>query len=246
MSIVQQTLFRQELVQSIPYVSTDLRMTELTAPEAVRQDMMIEGVWYRRLDAQYFVWIEHQAELARKIAEQGKIAKPALDALLSRFQDVREWVDENLDSDKLQAARKLFDPATYIPPPAAQQVSGMKGNPSASSSNTTPHLNPTDGDWKFTRPVPPEVVAQVDVIRDKALALGWSEARLYQNRGNIKYPCGQDWGLVCTLDNGETIGEVTRQYIEIFTQSGVRQRFINFDVDQPWIKRVKQSMDNGK
>ena len=245
MSIVQQTLFRQELVQSIPYVSTDLRMTELTAPEAVRQDMMIEGVWYRRLDAQYFVWIERQVELARRIAEQGKIAKPALDALLSRFQEVNEWVDENLGADKIQASKKLFDPATYAPPPAAQPVSKMNEKPTAPSSTTTPHLYPADGDWKFTRSVPLEVVAQVDAIRDKALTLGWSEARLYQNRGNIKYPCGQDWGLVCTLDNGETIGEVTRQYIEIFTQSGVRQRFINFDVDQPWIKRVKTSIDNG-
>jgi len=185
-------------------------------------------------------------ELARRIAEQGKIAKPALDALLSRFQEVNEWVDENLGSDKLQAAKKLFDPATYTPPLAAQPVSGMNEKPSAPSSNTTPHLYPADGDWKFTKPVPFEVVAQVDAIRDKALTLGWSEARLYQNRGNIKYPCGQDWGLVCTLDNGETIGEVTRQHIEIFTKSGVRQRFINFDVDQPWIKRVKQSMNNGK
>jgi len=245
MSIVQQTIFRQELVQSTPYVSTDLRMTELTAPEAVRQDMMIEGVWYRRLDAQYYVWIERQVELAQRIAKQDKITKPALDALLSRFQDVKEWVDENLGDDKLQAAKKLLDPATYAPPPAAQPMSGMNEKPSAPSSKTAPHLYPAYGDWKFTRPVSPEVVAQVDAIRDKALALGWSEARLYQNRGNIKYPCGQDWGLVCTLDNGQTIGEVTSQYIEIFTQSGVRQRFINFDVDQPWIRKVKIK-DNGK
>ena len=246
MSIVQQTIFRQELVQSVPYVSTDLRMTELTAPEAVRQDMMIEGVWYRRLDAQYFVWIERQVELARRIAKQGKITKPALDALLFHFQNVKDWVDENLGADKLQAAKKLFDPATYPPPPAAQLLSGMNDKTTVPSSNTTPHLYPTDGDWKFTRPVPPEVVAQVDAIRDRALALGWSEARLYQNRGNIKYPCGQDWGLVCTLDNGQTIGEVTSQYIEIFTRSGVRQRFINFDVDQPWIRKVKPTTDNGR
>jgi len=245
MSIVQQTIFRQELVQSTPYVSTDLRMTELTTPEAVRQDMMLEGIWYRRLDAQYFVWIERQVELARRIAKQGKITKPALDALLYRFQDVKEWVDENLGDVKLQAARKLFDPAAYAPPPAAQPVSGTKESPPAPSSSTAPHLYPADGDWKFTRPVPHEVVAQVDVIRDKALALGWSEARLYQNRGNIKYPCGQDWGLVCILDSGQTIGEVAREYIEIFTSSGVRQRFINFDVDQPWIRKVKIK-DNGK
>ena len=256
MPITQQSLFRQEPVQYVPYVASDLRVVQLSAPEAGQQDVMIEGVWHRRLDAQYFVWIEQRVELARKLTMLGKIKQPAFDVLMSRYWTVKRWVDENLGVDKLKAARKLFDAGEYtLPPacspntdgPAAQSISSSSSvNPGATSSNTTSHQYPTEGDWKFTRHVPPEAVAKVDVIRDRALACGWTEARLYQNRGNLRYPCGDEWGLVCALDDGETIGEVTRRYIEIVCRSGVVQKFFNMDVDQPWIKRVKPSGSNGR
>jgi len=245
MPITQQSLFRQEPVQYVPYVASDLRMVQLSAPEAGQQDVMIEGVWHRRLDAQYFVWIEQRVELARKMAVQGKIKQPAFDVLMSRYWTVKRWVDENLGVDKLKAARKLFDADQYMPPTAAQSVSESKAPTRSSSSNTTSHQYPTEGDWKFTRHVPPEAVAKVDAIRDRALACGWTEARLYQNRGNLRYPCGDEWGLVCALDDGETIGEVRRRYIEIITCNGVCQRFYNYDVDQPWLKKSKPADRDG-
>jgi hypothetical protein len=83
------------------------------------------------------------------------------------------------------------------------------------------------------------VVAQVDAIRDQALALGWSEAGLYQNRGHLRFPNGDTYGLVCFLHGDRTIGEVTAQCIEIVSPRGSRLRHYNCGVQQPWVRRDK-------
>ena len=101
-----------------------------------------------------------------------------------------------------------------------------------------PYLFPEDGDWKFTQPVWLSTVPKVDAVRDQARALGWSEAQLYRNRGRFRFPCGQDYGLVCFLEEDKRIGEVTRQSIEIIGPPPHENRlyFYNADVDQPWLK----------
>lgn len=103
-----------------------------------------------------------------------------------------------------------------------------------------PYLYPKDGDWRFTQNVPPSAVAKVNAIRDQALSFGWSEARLYQNQGRYRFPCGQDYGLVCFVDENVRIGEVTRQYIEIIglPPSESLLHFYNIDVAQPWMRRT--------
>jgi hypothetical protein len=55
-----------------------------------------------------------------------------------------------------------------------------------------------------------------------------------------------DRGLVSFLKPGDRIGEVTLQSIEIVgpPPTGVRQRFYNPDVDQPWIRRVARSAED--
>jgi len=85
-------------------------------------------------------------------------------------------------------------------------------------------------------------VAKVDAIRDRALALGWSERGLYQNRGQFRFPYGEDYGLVCFIGEEQRIGEVTKQYIEIVSPlpRENRLRFYNPDVPQPW-KAVRLS-----
>ena len=77
----------------------------------------------------------------------------------------------------------------------------------------------------------------VDTIAQKALALGWSRDRLYATG---KGPFDPTRGLICYLKPGDRIGEVTMHSIEIVhpLPSGVRHRFYNPDVDQPWIRRV--------
>ena len=58
-------------------------------------------------------------------------------------------------------------------------------------------------------------MAKVDGIREEALALGWTMAQLYQNRGSVMFQCGQDYGLVCFLKDDSELGRVTRDFVEI-------------------------------
>lgn len=100
----------------------------------------------------------------------------------------------------------------------------------------------------FTENVLPSAAAKVDAIRDQALVLGWNEARLYQNRGRLRFPFGGDYGLVCFVGEDKRISEVTKQHIEILVGSPPREsrlRFYNPDVDQPWLSRVPINRSEG-
>jgi len=214
MTIVQQTLFQQELVQYIPYVSTDLRMVELTARDARRQDMIIEGTNFRRLDAQYFVWIERRVELARNAAKDGNISDKALQNLMSQFRQIKDWVDENIEDRYLSAARKLFENTSYTPPPAALPKPKVIIEPEPVRS----YRYPDDGHWEYTVPIDPDVVKIIDSIRDEALSKGWSEASLYQNRGH--FIAGKWYGLICILDKTDLIEKIDNDLIYIRTFKG--------------------------
>lgn len=100
------------------------------------------------------------------------------------------------------------------------------------------HRSSADGKHINLHNVFTEAIAKVDVIRDKALSLGWTENGLYQTQGRFRYPSGEEYGLVCFVGKNEIIGEVTRKYIEIIRPSGVRQKYYNRDVDQLWIKKA--------
>ena len=86
---------------------------------------------------------------------------------------------------------------------------------------------PADGAWKYTEPVTAQALDKVDAIRDQALALEWSEARLYQNRGRSRFPCGHDYGLVCFLDGDQSVGSITTAFVELIhrTQQPSRGSF---------------------
>ena len=110
------------------------------------------------------------------------------------------------------------------------------------------YVFPTDGNHPFTEKVLQSAVAKVDAIRDQALALGWSEARLYQNRGRLRFPFGGDYGLVCFIGEEQRVGEVTKQHVEILVGSPPREsrlRFYNPDVDQPWLLHVPLNRSEG-
>lgn len=77
----------------------------------------------------------------------------------------------------------------------------------------------------FDRKVTREAVRQVDAVREQALALGWTEAELYQTRGRFAFPCGPHYGLVCFVGVGQTLGSITSESIEICIQGGRSLRF---------------------
>ena len=136
---------------------------------------------------------------------------------------------------------RRIDPKSYALPrldPINRQPTDAPRELTRTAPTIPPHLFPEDGDWKFTQPVRSSTVPKVDAIRDQALSVGWSEAQLYRNRGRFRFPCGQDYGLVCFLEEDKRIGEVTRQSIEIIGPPPHENRlyFYNANVDQPWLK----------
>ncbi len=220
MAIQQQTLFQQELVQTIPYVSTDLRMIELSTRQARQQDMVINGISYRRLDAKYFVWIEGRMKLAQNAVHNGRLTEVALHSLTTRFEPIKDWVAENIDSRNLVAVRKLFENTNYSPPPAAlpKPKEILKTNEDSKPESAQPYLYPTTGHWEYTVSIDPNVVKIIDSICDEAISKGWSEASLYQNRGH--FIAGKWYGLICILDKTDRIERIDEDIIYIRTFKG--------------------------
>jgi hypothetical protein len=74
------------------------------------------------------------------------------------------------------------------------------------------------------------------------MALGWSEQRLYFCEACDRYPIRPAYGLICYVGPEHTIGEVTRESIQLIgpPPRETRTRFYNPDVDQPWIRRMER------
>ena len=229
------------------YAATNLESWETDKPRHFARDVGIDGVCYRRLDPEYYVWLRHKMALAKKALEAGRLDPAAFEELRRRFNDIHAWAVQRFRENELLAAVRSLDPKTYPLPaidPAAQSCPACTEPVSPVSCPPAPaveqHLYPKDGEWRFTEKVPQSAIEKVNAIRDQALSLGWSETRLYQNRGRFRFPCGEDFGLVCFVDAKERIGDVTRQYIEIIgpPPRENRLRFHNPDVDQPWLKKT--------
>jgi len=228
------------------YVATNLESWETTTQDYYARDVSIDDTCFRRLDPDYFAWLRYKMALAKKAADLGRLSSSAFETLRTRFNVIHTWAIEHYGEDKLLSAVQSLDPKTYSPP--VLETFGQDDRPppvQPAPEKTSPavpqYLFPKVGDWHFTQEVTPSAVAKVDAIRDKAVSLGWSEARLYQNRGCLRFPYGQDYGLVCFVDGNVRIGEVTRQSIEIVgtTSKENRLRFYNPDVDQPWLRRMR-------
>lgn len=106
-------------------------------------------------------------------------------------------------------------PAQSIVQPGATRSRGNR--PFSFPEQTTPDL-------PFDRPVTAEALGEVDAIREQAMALGWTEAELYQTRGRFAFPCGNQYGLVTFLDREHHVGPVNVHAIDILCRSGAIQR----------------------
>jgi len=60
----------------------------------------------------------------------------------------------------------------------------------------------------------------VNRVRDEALAAGWTLPELFQNRGRLRFPYGQDWGIACFIDPGQRLGAVAPDKIELICRGG--------------------------
>jgi hypothetical protein len=165
--------------------------------------------------------------------QAGKLAEDHWNTLRERFYPLHDWAIEIYGKEAIVEAISRPQQNPFL----AKAVS-------STNEPATEHRYPLVGEYSHLRPVGPAALAQVDAIRDEAIAFGWTEKGLYQNRGNFTFPYGQDYGLICFLDKGNRIGNVTRQYIEIIglPPHENRLRFYNHDVEQPWVKKTAAAL----
>ncbi len=206
------------------FASTRLELKQSDRADELPQDLCLDGVRYRKVDPAYYAWLRRQMETARLKFKAGKLPDAKWEQLRRRFNQLNEWAIAHYGKASLQEAVRDFKPE-YIPPQ----------NP-----EPAPYLFPATGVWRFSKTVNEAAIRKVDAIRDKAIANGWSEARLYQNRGHLRFPLGRFYGLVCFLGPEDSIGKITPAYIETIHASAHRsdkRRFINADT---FGKRSKQ------
>jgi hypothetical protein len=200
------------------FVSTSLDTWTTGQPEIFARDVQINDTAYRRLDPEYYAWLRSRMNLAKLAASAGRLSQDAFDELREKFNAVHEWAVAHFGEDTLREAVRNLDTRNYAPPVA-------EPDKPVRPARAAEHI-------AF------DAVAMVDAIRDRALALGWTEDLLDAAAGSIREPLSRRCALGHLLRPGDQIGEVTRQSIEIILASGVRQHFYNPDVEQPWIRRV--------
>jgi len=209
------------------FVSTTLGYWQTQRPDALNRDVQINDTAYRRLDPEYYAWLRSRMNMAKLAFIAGQFAQEPFDGLRDSFNRIHEWAMARFGSAVLAEAVRTLDARDYRPPAAEPLTNGAPAHGSACTQEFT---------RKNQREVSRAATATVDEICEKALALGWNHDRLYRvpDAGATGIAAGS--GLVCYLREGQRIGEVTRQSIEIVGPAPleIRQRFYNPDVDQPW------------
>jgi hypothetical protein len=223
---------QKPIAVQFPYVSSRLDI-ELVAGDNLppQKDISFQGIIFRRLSPDYFAWLRSQIIKAQDAHKAGRLSDGQWDNLKTKFRRIHSLGLEQFSEDNLKQAIQAFSPANYPPPLDVPEP-------------TNDWLYPVErGCWKYSHSVTSQALTMVDAIKQEAMSVGWSEANLYQNRGQYKFPLGQGYGLVCHLDGERTIGTVTENSIEIISHGKNGQqttmRFYNPDADQPWIKKPK-------
>ena len=201
------------------FVSTSLDTWTTGQPEIFARDVRINDTAYRRLDPEYYAWLRSRMYLVKLAAGAGRISPDAFEELRQKFNAVHEWALAHFGENLLRDALRNLDTRIYAPPVVEDDRP----------------VRPARAAEHFAA----EAVAVVDQIRDQALSLGWMLESLYGTGNSTHALFGKACGLAGLLKPTHRIGEVARQSIEIILPNGVRQRFYNPEVEQPWIRRVK-------
>ncbi len=229
------------------YAATNLEYREIDLQDTAAGKGETLAGSFRRLDPEYYAWLRHRMTLAQKAKYAGRIDSAAYEVLRERFNGIHRWALARFGENRLLVAVNTLDPSVAYQPaasiPAREESPAEEKTavaPEEEPQPEKPFLFPAEGHWPFTAKIAKSAVSQVDAIREEALSLGWTEARLYQNRGRLCFPFGHDWGLVCFLQEGDRITQVNRQRIELILPPPRESRlhFSNPDVDQPWQRRI--------
>ena len=229
------------------YVASNL-LTYRDPNPASPAELIRDGRSFRRLDPATYAWLRRCMEKARQSHQDGRIASEAYATLRARFNAIHDEAIRLFGEAALLQAVRSFNPATYHAPTRCDEAQGrlpservVEGPRETDPAN--PGVSPTrkrNGDMqvpdyaypegfdlnlRFTQPVYACALEEVRRIETEALAAGWTLPRLYQNRGRYRFPYGGDYGIVCFIDPGQRLGEVTPQTIDLICRDGHRLRF---------------------
>jgi hypothetical protein len=209
------------------YVSTSLEQWLASDPAIFARDVQIDDTAYRRLDPGYFAWLRSKMTIAKSAVRAGKLSASQFDDLRAKFNAMQDWAAVTFGEPPLLEAIRTLDARTYAPP-VAEPWTEHRQWPVASPSGSDKGF--------FTQTVSDHAIRCVDVIRDQALALGWTHQALYQSRGRLRFPFGDDYGLVCFLDAGDRIGTLAADSIEIIgpPPQRFRSHCYNPDFEHSW------------
>ncbi len=217
----------EEIEQQALYVSTDLITQVLSVQE---QDVKHEGRIFRQLTPTYFAWLRMRMQTAQSALRNKRISDKNWNILRERFNPIQQHAIELFGQDALKAACEGFNSNHYQPPQEFQEERW---------------IYPDNETLKFSADVKSSIVAKVDAIRDQAMELGWTEAQLYQSQGRHRFPCGEDYGLICFVSGDRKIVGVTESCIEIAHSIGTSRehilKFHNSRVIQPWMKNQEEA-----
>ena len=215
-------------VHEPPFVSTDLRVLVASPHVDPASDILSRGRTYRRLDPTYYAWLRHKMGLAKSAFSRGRLPEPTFDILRDRFNALHDRAIALFGESALIHATWTLDPKTYAWPRVDQEA--VTPDAELQSKASTPPPNPDDwsdhqfpkepDEHQFLQPVRQSALDKVQAIRERALAMGWTDADLLRNRGRFRFPFGNDYGLVCFVQPDQTLGRVTPKAIEVICRAG--------------------------
>ena len=231
------------------FVATDLSVLNDAYTPTDDTEVSVEGRAYRTLDPDYYAWLRSRMETARNAYQRGRMSAATFDALRTRFNAVHDLAIALFGESALLEAKRLLDPKSYPWPGrtraepedrAHEEMPGTAPSPSRCSPEAggipgqeesldgwSAHAYPDEAPerFRFNQRVSKYALAQVDAIREEAMAEGWTEAQLYQTRGRFSFPCGGDYGLVCFIQRHLRLGDITDRSIELVFPDGHSLRF---------------------
>ena len=212
------------------FVATDLDTQMLSGRKS---DVVHGDKIYRRLSPDYFAWLRLRMQTAQTAFRNKRLSPVKWDALRQRFNYIQEQAVTLFGKRTLKTACENLKVSQYKPP-KIQQTEALQR-----------WLFPENKTLPFSSDVDLTAVAKVDAIRAEAMEFGWTEAQLYQNQGRHRFPCGEDYGLVCFIGGDREIVGVTEAYIEIAHGIGTSRehilKFHNSRVIQPWMKNQEET-----
>ncbi|MBI4910957.1 MAG: hypothetical protein HY820_45525 [Acidobacteria bacterium] len=200
---------------AVAFVSTSLFVWSTTEPERFARDFQINDTVYRRLDPEYYAWLRSRMAIAKAAAMAGRLDAVAFEELRVRFNAVHECAIAVFGKARLVDAVRTADVEAYVQPVAEPW------RPHRPQSAVSAAVNDAGG---FEHRLSEHAISLVDAIRDRALALGWTHGALYQARGRLRFPFGQDYGLVCFIHDKDRLGDVAADAIEIIGPPPREQR----------------------